>query len=314
LMSGAALQSVAVRKDDPKATFRSLGIAHDFLQDALAMKGALSSVQEVSKSINRTLEAGNAYQRVQDQIAGISRMGVLDERFGPASAASAAASAAAQMTNALATTERLGLLSSADPRTAATRLGAFGGPSSDAGGGIVGQLGAIESSAVAGLSPSTRDAFNGIGAVAKGHVAAFGGASLAYEQVQKQLEAGGLLTAARNAIEAAGTLGPSNPSLMSAGLLGSQAGLSTIRVGATGDLASLFDITERLSQNAIATSHLSASLPPFGRDLNALGLAGALDAASLAGFSPALRAAAAFDQSYASSSALVAAHSCCGGW
>jgi hypothetical protein len=224
-------------------------------------------------------------------------MGVLDERSGFTGAASAAASAAARMTDALATTERLGLLSSVDRQTAATRLGTFGGPLSGAGEGIAGRLRALESSALTGLSPSMRDAFDGIGAVPKGHVEAFGGASLMYEQVQEQLEAGGLLSAARDAMEAAGTAGLSNPALMSAGLLGSQAGLSAIQVGAVRDLTG---IEERLRQDAIVASRLSESLPPFGRDLNALGLASVLDAASLAGSSPALRAAAEFDQSYAS--------------
>jgi len=251
------------------------------------------SVEEVSRSINRTLEAGNTYQRVQDQIAGISRMGVLDERFGAAGATSAAASAAARITDALTTRECLGFLSSADPHTAAMRFGAFGGPLSGAGDGIAGQLGAIESSALAGLSPSTRDAFDGIGAVAKGHVAAFGGASLMYEQVQKQLEAGGLLSAARDAMEAAGTAGLSNPALMSAGLLGSQAGLSAIQVGAVRDLTG---IGERLRQSVIDASGIAAVQHTFGRE--AFGVTSALNAASLAAVPPALQAAV-FDQRYA---------------
>jgi hypothetical protein len=269
-------------------------MSHDSLQDALAMKGALSSIQEVSRSLNRTREAGNAYQRVQGQIAGISRRGVLDERFGVAGAALVAASATARTTDALATTERVGILSSVDRCTEAMRFGAFGGPLSGAGDGIAGQLGAIESSALARLSPSTRDTFDGIGTIAKANVAAFGGASLMYEQVQKQLEADGLLSAARDAMEAAGTAGLSNPALMSAGLLGSQAGLSAIQVGAVRDLTG---IGERLRQSVIDASGIAAVQHTFGRE--AFGVTAALNAASLAAVPPALQVAAAFDQRYA---------------
>jgi hypothetical protein len=273
---------------------RNLEMSHDIRRNVLAVKGALSSVQDLSRSVNRTLEAGGAYQSARDELFGVSRMGVLDERSGLMGAASAA-SASARMTSALAAAERASLLmSSVDRRTAASRIGAFGGPLSGEVGGIAGHTRAYESSALAGLSRSTRDAFNGPGAIAK-HVEAFGGASPAYQQVQKQLEAGGLLTAARRAMDAAGTAGLSHPATSAAEIYGARANLSAIQVGAVRDFTGL---EERLRHSTHA-SRLSAGMHAYGRDPETFGVAGALNAAAIAGLSPALQAAAAFDQSYA---------------
>lgn len=214
---------------DTTPTFPSLKVSHDIARNALAVKGALTSIQEVSRTINQALEAGSAYRRVQDELVNISRRGISD------------------------------------------------------------RLGAIESTAIAELSPSTRHTFDGIGAITKGHVAALGGMSSTYEQVQEQLEAGGLLSAARHAMETAGTAGLSNPAWMSVGVVGSRSNLSAIHVGAMRDLT---EIGEGLSQSA----GIAAGRHMFDRE--ASGLTAALDA-SLAGVAPALQVAGAFDQRHA---------------
>jgi hypothetical protein len=218
---------------DTTTTFRGLEIPHDIVRNVLAVKGAVSSVEEVSRSISQSLEDGNAYQRLHEQLGDISRRGI---------------------------SERLGV---------------------------------IESSAIAGIAPSTGDAFNGISEVVKGHLAALGGANRMYEQVQEQLEAGGLLSAARDAMGAAGTTGPPNSALMSAGPYGSGSILNAIQVGAAREPTG---IGKSLGQSVIDASGIGAGSDTFVRDALS---AAAGRGVSFSGISPALQAAAAFDQRHA---------------